>query len=349
MTDLVLQRVAGLHRLAWLRSVWALIGAICLSVALTDPSRFWQVMTIAAEALIGTLPYIAVAVLMIAWLKASGAEGAISKAFEGRQQQAIVMAALIGGLAPFCSCEVVPFIAGLLAAGAPLSAVMAFWLASPLIDPPTLVITAGALGWEFAIGKTISAVSIGLLGGYATWAMVRGGLFVNPLRPELAGGAPGCGSSCGSSSSKLAKPVWRFWQERNRQATFVEQSRHSAFFLLKWLTFAYLLEALMITYIPADAIATVVGGPGIMPIVLGALVGAPAYLNGYAAPPLIAGLMEQGMSAGAAMSFMVAGAVSSIPAMAAVFSLVRKPVFAAYVGFGFVGAVLSGMVFAAVV
>ena len=61
----------------------------------------------------------------------------------------------------------------------------------------------------------------------------------------------------------------------------------------------------------------------------------PAYLNSYVAPPLLAGLTEQGMSAGAAMAFMVAGAVSSVPAMAAVWSLVRRGVFAAYLGSGF--------------
>ena len=58
---------------------------------------------------------------------------------------------------------------------------------------------------------------------------------------------------------------------------------------------------------PAALIAGVVGGDGFAPIVMGALVGAPAYVNGYAAPPLVAGLMEQGMSPGAAMAFMVAG------------------------------------------
>jgi uncharacterized membrane protein YraQ (UPF0718 family) len=45
------------------------------------------------------------------------------------------------------------------------------------------------------------------------------------------------------------------------------------------------------------------------------------------------------------MSFMIAGAVSSIPAMAAVWSLVRKPVFAAYLGLGVSGAIVSGIVF----
>ena len=87
------------------------------------------------------------------------------------------------------------------------------------------------------------------------------------------------------------------------------------------------------------------GGDGLGPIILAALVGAPAYLNGYAAPPLVAGLMEQGMTAGAAMSFMVAGAVSSIPAMTAVFALVRREVFALYVALGFTGAVLSGLLY----
>lgn len=90
---------------------------------------------------------------------------------------------------------------------------------------------------------------------------------------------------------------------------------------------------------PADTIAGVVGGDGIVPIVMGALVGAPAYLNGYAAPALVAGLMEQGMSFGAAMAFMVAGSVSCIPAMVAVWSLVRRQVFVAYVCFGVAGAI----------
>ena len=92
----------------------------------------------------------------------------------------IVLAALVGGLAPFCSCEVIPFIAALLALGTPVSAVMAFWLSSPLIDPAAFLITAGALGWPFAIGKTAAAVGVGLMGGFAMQAAVRAGFFANP-------------------------------------------------------------------------------------------------------------------------------------------------------------------------
>ena len=142
-----------------------------------------------------------------------------------------------------------------------------------------------------------------------------------------------------------AKPVWAFWREAERRQTFRSEFVANGLFLLKWLALAYVLEALLVSYVPANRIAEVVGGEGIGTIAIAALVGMPAYLNSYVAPPLLAGLMDQGMSAGAAMAFMIAGAVSSIPAMAAVWSLVKPQVFATYLMLGVSGAILSGILF----
>jgi uncharacterized membrane protein YraQ (UPF0718 family) len=344
MTELVM-RLPAIWRqgLDGLRSVYGLILLVPLAILVLDPARLGSILGIAGEALFGTIPYIAVAVLLFAYLRASGAEAVIARAFEGRETRMIVFASLFGGLAPFCSCEVIPFIAGLLAVGAPLSAVMAFWLSSPLIDPPTLFITASALGWPFAIGKAIGAVALGLVGGFATRLLVQGGLFADFLRERSGGGC------CSKPSGFNQRPVWPFWQEAGRIETFKREALANGLFLLKWLTFAYLLQGLLVTYVPAETIGSVVGGDGFVPVVIAALVGAPAYLNSYAAPPLVAGLMTQGMSAGAAMAFMMAGAVSCIPAMAAVWSLVKPNVFAAYVSFGIGGAVLIGLVFGMVV
>jgi uncharacterized membrane protein YraQ (UPF0718 family) len=321
---------------------WLAIGAILIAIALLATDRLAEFVLFTGDQLLATAPFILFAVLMVAYLKASGAESVIARAFEGRESRMIVLAALLGGLAPFCSCEVIPFIAGLLAMGTPLSAVMAFWLASPLIDPPALLITAGALGWPFAIAKTVAAVGVGLLGGFAIRYATSAGWFADPLRPRKSCGGCGCGPSPFDG-----RPVWRFWEQAPRRARFRDEALINAHFLLKWLTLAYLLESLMIAYVPAEAIADLVGGDGFLPVLLSALVGAPAYLNSYAAPPLVAGLMQQGMSAGSAMAFIVAGAVSSIPAMTAVFALVKGRVFAAYILLGFTGAVLSGLVFGA--
>ena len=322
----------------WLRSAWGLSALIILLMAIFDPGQVIAHITRALGSLAHTAPFVAFAVVAIGWLKASEAEGIVAKAFQGRESRMIVLAALVGGLAPFCSCEVIPFVAALLAAGTPLSAVMAFWLASPLMDPPAFAITAGALGWEYAIAKTIAAVAIGLMGGFSMKLIMARGAFADPLRPRET-----CGSCCGTPREPVVRG-W-FWPEPERRAVFWQAASDNALFLLKWLMLAYLIESAMIAYVPAKAIASVVGGEGFGSVVIGALVGIPAYLNGYAAPPLVAGLMTQGMSPGAAMSFMVAGGMTCIPAMAAVFALVKRQVFVTYIAFAFIGAVLAGMAF----
>jgi len=322
-----------------LRTPWTVVVVLPLLALALDPSGFDPILRKAIGSFISTLPYIIFAILLIATLKAAGAETSIARIFQGNQTRMIVVAALFGGLAPFCSCEVIPFISALLALGAPLASIMAFWLSSPLIDPPTLLITAGALGWSYAVAKAVFAVGIGLLGGFSIKYLMQAGLFAKALKDV----AP---SGCGCGPSPLSgKPVWQFWREPERRVNFRQEFVANGLFLIKWLALAYTLEGMLIQYVPADLIARLVGGSGLVPIVIAALVGMPAYLNSYVAPPMLAGLTEQGMSAGAAMSFMVAGGISSIPAMAAVWSLVRQQVFLAYIGLGLLGAILSGLVF----
>ncbi|WP_319531860.1 permease [uncultured Cohaesibacter sp.] len=324
-----------------LMTPWSVIILLLVIVALLDLPNLQPVIGIAVRAFAGTLPVIVFAVLLVAYLKAAGAEALVAKAFKGKEVRMVFLAALLGGLAPFCSCEVIPFIAGLLALGAPLSAVMAFWLSSPLIDPPTLLITASVLGWPFAVGKAVSAVALGVFGGFVVLRATRSGLFDDVLKQKV-GGCSSCG--CGPSPFK-GKPQWAFWTDPARVQAFWREAQSNALFLVKWLALAYVLEGLLITYVPAEVIVGLVGGGGALPIVIAAFVGIPAYLNSYVAPPLLAGLMEQGMSSGAAMAFMVAGAVSSLPAMTAVWSLVRPRVFVAYLSLGVVGAILSGLLF----
>ncbi len=333
-------------RTQWLEALktpWTVVVAVPVLTLLFDAPQMLPNLQFAAAALGRTLPYILIAVLMLAYLKAAGADRLIAEAFKGKEVRMIVLAALVGGLAPFCSCQVIPFIAALLALGAPLSAVMAFWLSSPLIDPPTLMITAAALGWPFAIGKAVVAVGLGLAGGFIVMAVMRAGHFSVPLKQ-----APKTGC-CGGPKVPGGTVQWKVWDSAPQRAVFGAEFRSNALFLLKWLALAYTLEALLVTYVPASLIAGLVGGDGVLPILTAAIVGMPAYLNGYVAPALLAGLMDQGMGAGAAMAFLTAGAVSSIPAMAAVYSLVRLPVFAAYLGLGVAGAVVGGLIFQLVV
>ena len=110
-------------------------------MALFDYDQLIPTLQFSASALLGTAPFILFAITAVGVLKASGAETMIAKAFVGSELRMIVFATLLGGLSPFCSCEVIPFMASLLSLGIPLSAVMAFWLASSLMDPAMFLIT----------------------------------------------------------------------------------------------------------------------------------------------------------------------------------------------------------------
>ncbi|ABD56571.1 permease [Jannaschia sp. CCS1] len=330
-----------------LPQIWGRIDKVALTFVLIvavlaafDRSAVTPTLQETLEHFGGTLPFILFAVMAIGVMKATGSERLLDGAFAGREARMIVVGALAGGLSPFCSCEVIPFVAALLAAGAPLSAVMAFWLASPLMDPAMFVVTAGGIGFDFAVAKTVAAVALGIFGGVMVMTFARTPVFADPLREQPM--KSGC---CAPKKTTLN---WRFWQEADRRATFAQAAWDNFIFLGKWLMLAYLLQSLLISYVPAALIAQVVGGDGLMPIIVGALVGAPAYLNGYAAVPLIAGLLEQGMSPGAAMSFVIAGGVSCIPAAVAVWALVKPRVFAAYLGLALAGAIIAGMVWSVI-
>jgi uncharacterized membrane protein YraQ (UPF0718 family) len=131
--------------------------------------------------------------------------------------------------------------------------------------------------------------------------------------------------------------TWQFWKEAERREFFINEAWSAGWFLLRWLTLAFILESLMITYIPAEEIGRYLGGTAWWAIPSSVLLGIPAYLNGFAAIPTVGGLVELGMAPGAAMGFMIAGGVTSIPAAMAVFALVKKPVFLVYISWGLLG------------
>lgn len=338
MTTLAL----NLRRLGGLDRVWLAIAALLAALALLAPNQAGVSLEFTLLALLKVAPWLMLSASIAAAAAATGADQLIARAFQGREVAMVVSAALIGALSPFCSCGVIPLIAALLAMGTPLAPVMAFWLASPVMDPAMFAMTAGTLGVGFAIGKTLAAIGIGLLGGLGTLALTRGGWLAEPLRPGVGNG--GCG---GARVRNPKPPVWAFWGEAARREKFVSSARNTMLFLGKWLTFAFLLESLMLAYVPGEAVAGLVGGEGLLPILIATLVGVPAYLNGYAALPLVSGLMTQGMAPGAAMAFLVAGGVSSIPAAIAVWALAKPGVFALYMGFALAGSLMAGLLFQA--
>ncbi|MGB0900365.1 permease [Halocynthiibacter sp.] len=318
----------------WLASLTIFTLLVIFDITQAEAS-FHKVMISLAH----TGPYLLLSISIAAWAGASNADRLIAKAFTGTPALMIVLGAVAGGLSPFCSCGVIPLIAALLAMRVPLSAVMAFWLASPVMDPSMFFLTSGVLGFEFAIAKTCAAIGLGVFGGITVHILSGTSALKDPLKEGVAGG-------CGAASVQSSEPVvWAFWKDAERRKKFISEAVKTTLFLGKWLIFAFLLESLMLAWIPAEMVTKALGGTGIGPIAVATFVGVPAYLNGYAALPLIGGLIEQGMAPGAGLAFLVAGGVTSLPAAIAVWALVKPKVFGLYILLSLSGAFLAGVLF----
>jgi uncharacterized membrane protein YraQ (UPF0718 family) len=120
------------------------------------------------------------------------------------------------------------------------------------------------------------------------------------------------------------------------------ESFSATLMVIKFMALAFFLEALIILYVPAEWIAGVMGRENSWAIFTASILGVPTYTSNLSALPMISGLLTQGMSPAAALAFLVAGPITTLPAMAAVWSLVSHRVFALYVSFALVGAIVLG-------
>jgi len=322
--------------------VWLAIAGLFLLLLLVDSGQAVDSAVFTLRAFAGILPFLVASVGLAAWLKAAGADHLIGASVSRAPGLAIVIAAAAGAFSPFCSCGVVPLIAALLAAGVPLPAVMAFWIASPLMDPEQFILMSATLGVGFTLAKTVAAFALGLAAGGATCALQGAGAFAAPLRPGI-----GCGG-CGTKALAPMPLRWAFWRDEARRTLFSAEARSVSMFLAKWLVLAFAIESLMSVWLPAEVIAANLGGDAVFAIPLAVAIGVPAYLNGFAAIPLVGELMRLGMAPGAALAFLIAGGVTSLPAAMAVFALVRRPVFFWYLVQAALGALAAGFAYQAV-
>ena len=318
---------------------------IYLGLFLLAPARVPESLSFVGSALITISPFILLSVAVAAAARATGSEKLIAGVFSGRPAVMIGAAALFGSLSPFCSCGVIPIVAGLLGAGVPLAPVMAFWISSPLMDPEMFILSAAALGLPFTLAKTLAAFSIGLIGGFGTLGAQRLGLFKDPLSSAVKTACGPAAKSEAAAEGNADGVLWPFWREPERRRLFTESLGETGWFLGKWLTLAFAIESLMVAFIPPGMIAEWLGSGAWWTIPAAVVVGIPAYLNGFAAIPLMAGMIDLGMNEGAALAFMIAGGVTSIPAAMAVYALVRRQVFAWYVALSLTGSLAAGFLY----
>ncbi|MEE9275535.1 MAG: permease [bacterium] len=329
---------AALAGLAALALLAALLAGLTPARLIEEAGRN---ISFAAGVSWNLLPYFLISVAASAWATVSGFSERIQGVFARREAAAVAGAAAVGALIPICSCGVIPLIAALLAGGVPLGPVMAFWISSPLMSPEKFVLTAGALGSEYAVARLVTAVLLGAGAGYMTSLLSARGLLRNQLR-GIAQSAAACCAPAEEAAGACGTPA-----ETAPGKTFWGEARITALFLGKWLLLAFFLEGLIVHYVDPAWIAGLLGGDKPLAIPLATAVGIPLYTSGVGAIPIAQGLIASGMAPGPALAFLVAGPVTTVPAMVAVWALVQRRTFSIYLGTSIAGSLAAGYIFQA--
>ena len=143
-----------------------------------------QIAHFVLEAFLHTWPYLVLSIPLAVAVRMSDASHYIRRAFVGHPLKAILLATVIGAFSPFCSCGVIPIITSLLIAGVPLGPVMAFWIASPSMDPEIFLLSVGMIGHELAVARVVATLILSLSAGYIAHQLEQRRYFASGILRE---------------------------------------------------------------------------------------------------------------------------------------------------------------------
>lgn len=120
----------------------------------------------------------------------------------------------------------------------------------------------------------------------------------------------------------------------------------STMMVMKFMSLAFFVNALITFYIPTDYLGRIISGNGNLSILIATLIGIPAYTSNLTALPLISGLLTIGINPAAALAFMISGPTTTLPAMVAVWGIAKPKVFFLYIVLILSGALVTGYLYA---
>ena len=320
------------------KHIWLILASFgIVAVSVFWPKWLYETVVFILENNLQVAPLVVPGILISAWVNASGAGENIKRVFEANLHASILMASAVGALTPVCGLCVLPLMVGLLVSGVPFAPVMAFWLSSPITDPAMLAATTAVLGLNFAIGKTIAAFAIGVFGGYATVALSSTVWIATPLKQGGLVGALAT-KTCGEK----AQFIVAVWKHNDRKQQMLREIWAMAKLVFVCLSLAFTAERLLQGWLQPEALSMYVGSGAWWAIPLAVFVGAPMYLDGYAALPLVRAMIDFGMSSGAAMGFLISGGIVSIWGAMAIFPVLKTKPFVFFLILAVAGSLLAG-------
>ncbi len=242
-----------------------------------------------------------------------------------------VMAAVLGGVTPFCACSTVPLTLGLLHAGVAIGPIMTFVMVSPLLNPIIVGMVWTMMGWKACLVYS-GVCFLAAIGGGAVMSRIHAERYVRALAGVSDGG---CCETGDPPALSLKGKLGKAFSSAYRDLLGV----------LVYLILGTAVGAVIYGYVPGEWVAAIAGKDRVFAIPAAALVGIPLYIRAESAIPIGLALVKKGMSLGAVIALIIGGAGMAIPEMSMLLSIFRARIVAAIVALVFLTAVIGGYCF----
>jgi uncharacterized membrane protein YraQ (UPF0718 family) len=240
-----------------------------------------------------------------------------------------VLAAMLGIVTPFCSCSAVPLFIGFVESGIPLGVTFSFLIAAPTINEVAIVMLFGMFGWKIAGLYILSGLVIAIIAGFIigrlkleryvedfVWKVhsqgsVEGEKLTWPIRIERAWG----------SVKDIVGKVWLY------------------------VVVAIAVGAAIHGYVPASALAGIMGKQAWWSVPAAVVIGIPLYSNAAGMIPIVSALIEKGASLGTALAFMMAVVGLSLPEAIILRRVLKPQLLVAFFGIIALAIIITGYLF----
>ncbi len=271
------------------------------------------------------LVYLVIGIIFTALFQAFINKQKLSAYVAHNPHLSIIGAAGFGVISPLGTYICIPMAGSLYKKGAPLGPLMAFLVASPILNPTIFMLTLGAFGYEMAIVRLVTGILLGATAGYIFWFLGKKVGEVKTL-----------------SENEITKASN---SNKNYLQRFLKELKGATLYMLKYFSLAIFIAAAIKNLITTDQVEWILGSGSVASVIFATGAGIPLYSCGGAAIPVLYQLSEMGMTQGAILAFFISGPSTRISNLVILGSVFNIRILSIYLSVVLIGAVVSGVLY----
>jgi len=279
--------------------------------------------------LLSLFPYLAAGIMVGELLKFTSWTKLVYKGVSKSPVVSVISASIIGIISPLCTYGTIPVVIELYKSKVHIAPLFAFLAASSLMNPQLFIMTAGGIGLEMALVRTLAVFAFSLAAGMLCYVIPEKCIIRKDVLFYDNGG------------ENIINRAQKLFIVRQYGINCLHNLRHLGVYLL----IGIFLGAIIELYIPKDLVSAAFRAGRVQSILAGALLGIPLSPCGGSAIPIVSGMIANGMGKGTALAFFIVGPATRPAPLAAMAALFIPLFLAAYCLFLIVSAVLMGLVY----